>query len=474
MRAFRADRTREDSLFAFSLRDLLPEDSDVFLFCELVQEIDTARFDAVYSDVGEKPIDPRLMLRTILYGLCNGIVSGYKLESACRYDNRFIVLSGDQRPDRRTFDRFFGRHAESMPQFFRDVVRLAQACDLVGLGRLAIDGTKLKANTSKHKAMSYDYMIKAVEKLEEELATLRKSIASENHENATIDGRIPEEIARREKRLAKIQAAKNRLEIDAQAKGKAVPDGKAQKSFNDLDALPISNKGKDFFFGYNAQAAVDEKSQIVTAVTLHPSCNDTKGLKSVLEESIENCQASPEEVLADAAYGKDAENFAYIESTGSTPVIATGKGECDGVSPAADALEYDAERDVYRCPKGKLVFDEGKNEDGGREVKIPPGFCSGCPFAANCPLFSERGRSVRVPPEKHRAARKANSERMKTDEGKASYRRRKAIVEAPFGNVKWNRGFRLYVKGQQKAYVRILMAFAAHNVGKIVKAKMAA
>ena len=474
MRAFRNDNTDSNSLFGFNVRDFLPSDSDVFLFCDLVLNLDLSMFDGAYSSVGEKPIDPALMLRTILYGLCYGVVSGNKLATACRYDSRFVVLSGDQRPDRRTFDRFFIRHAGAMPDFFQSVVRLAQASGLVGLGRLAIDGTKIKANTSKHKAMSYGYMLKAVETLETELSALREAISSENSEEATMDGRVPKEIARREKRLEAILAAKHRLEDEAHRKNLDKPEDNTQKSFNDLDALPINNKGKEFLYGYNAQAAVDERSQIVTGVTLHDSCNDTHGLASVLRQSIENCQQSPKQVLADAAYGKDAANYSIIEDAGATPVIATGRGESEGRITLADLLEYDAEHDKYLCPAGRVFLNESSSGDGGKEVKLEKEFCGLCPLRAECPFFCKQGRSVKVPPEKHRAARLANAARMNTEEGKADYRRRKAIVEPVFGNIKWNRGFRLYVKGREKVYARILVAFAAHNISKIVKAKMAA
>jgi len=350
MTSFRVDKTKSDVLFAFNVRELIPEDSDVFLFCDLLHSLDLTEFYNVYSDVGEKPIDPEIMLRTILYGLCYGIVSGNKVSAACKYDTRFMVLSGCQYPDRRTFDRFLIRHAKAMPNFFKQIVKLAQESGLVGLGRLAIDGTKFKANTSKHKAMSYGYMVKAVEKLDQELALLRKSIECENHEEATLDGRIPEEIRLREKRLSKIQAAKKRLEKEAEEKNLKVPESKAQKSFNDLDALSISNKGKDFFYGYNVQAGVDEKSQIVMGVTLHNSCSDTHGLQPVLEESLNNCDGTYNQVLADAAYGKEASNYFAIEAKGSISVIATGKGESEGDTICSDIPEYDEAQEEYRCP----------------------------------------------------------------------------------------------------------------------------
>ena len=245
------------------MRELVAENSDIWLYVDLFDRLDIETFYADYVSQGQPGIDPRLMIRTIFYGLAHGIVSGRKLAESCRNEVRYMVLSGEQRPDFRSFHRFVERHHERLLALFVQVVRLAQSMGLVSLGRIAIDGSRIKGNTSKNKAMSYGRMQQAVDKIKDELAVLRAQLAQENstQDKAQLDS-LPREIALREIRLEKIEAAKKALEEEA--KGAAV-DQKAQKSFHDLEAMPMAKVGHEFKYGYNVQAAVDEQSQIIVA-----------------------------------------------------------------------------------------------------------------------------------------------------------------------------------------------------------------
>lgn len=260
------------------------------------------------------------MIRTIFYGLAHGIVSGRKLAEACRNEVRYMVLSGEQRPDFRTFHRFVERHHERLLALFAQVVQLAQNMGLVSLGRIAIDGSRMKANTSRHKAMSYGRMQQAVDIIKEELAALRAQLASENSsQDKDWRDSLPREIVLRESRLAMIEAARKALEEEA--KGELV-DSKAQESFNDLEAMPMAKVGHEFKYGYNAQAAVDEHSQIIVAAELHDNPQDSRALPMMLDKVEENCGKNADEVLADSGYQSDA-NLLAAESKGSTPYIAS-------------------------------------------------------------------------------------------------------------------------------------------------------
>lgn len=152
---FRTDLTEQPQIFAFTVRDLVAADSDVWLYVDLFDRLDLAAFYADYVSQGQAGIDPKLMIRTIFYGLAHGVVSGRKLAEACRNEVRYIVLSGEQQPDFRTFHRFIERHHERLLALFAQVVQLAQRMGLVSLGRIAIDGSRIKGNSSKHKAMSF-------------------------------------------------------------------------------------------------------------------------------------------------------------------------------------------------------------------------------------------------------------------------------------------------------------------------------
>jgi len=462
---FREDKSISNRMFAFSVRDFLTDDSDVHLYLDLFDSLDLEDFVMDYSSQGEAAIHPALMLRTIFYGLTHGVVSGRKLALACRFDSRFLVLSGEQMPDARTLQRFLDRHEKRIPSLFGQVVKLAEKMGLVKLGSIAVDGSKFKANTSRHKAMSYGRMVSTMEAIKLELAELRRSLASENA--AEFDEvKLTGEIARREVRLAKIKAAKERLEIEAAEKNETV-DEKKQKSFNDLDALANYNKKNGMNYAYNVGAAVDENSQIIVACELHDNCSDQDSLVPLVDATVETLGAAPESCLADAGFNKP-ENIAALEERGIRPVIAPGKGEDDVEPSALECLRYDHEREKWRCPKGKLVPEAPATKS--RRILAPPeGFCIACPKRKTCPLFEKQGRRISLPPEKLRAALQRNAERLRTTEGKALYKRRKAIVEPVFGNIK-NKGMRILVKGKRKVTTRVKVFAIAHNIEKLVGA----
>ena len=466
---FRSDLTQQAQIFAFSVREFVPEDSDTWLYIDLFDRLDLAAFLNDYVSQGSPGIDPKLMLRTIFYGLAHGIASGKKLAEVCRSDVRYLVLSGDQRPDVRTFHRFLERHHERIEALFVQVVRLAQKMDLVSLGRIALDGSRLKGNTSRHKAMSYGRMQQAVEKIKQELAALRRHTAEENASSlgSTPDA-LPREIALRERRLAKICAGLKALEDEA---GAAAPAASAPKSFNDLEAMPMAKAGQAFIYGYNGQVAVDEKAQIIVAAELHDNPQDSQALPGMLDKVQENCRANAGEVLADAGY-QSGDNLLATEGHGSTPYIAAARGEDAAGVSVAEQVEATGESHAYLCPAGKELPIETKRADGRTIVKITEDFCRGCPQQGSCPLYkkSRNFKTITIPAENERQARVRNLSRLREAAGKEIYRRRKAIVEPVFGNIKSNKGLRILVKGVRKVGLWWKMAATAHNLEKMVGA----
>ncbi|MHB1426263.1 MAG: transposase, partial [Gemmataceae bacterium] len=198
-------------------------------------------------------------------------------------------------------------------------------------------------------------------------------------------------------RLARIEAAKKALEEEAEG---GEPEKKAQKSFADHDALPLGGKG-GFIYGYNAQAAVDEASQILVAAELHDSAADSQALPEILDKVEDLCGKTPDEVLADAGY-MSAANVADVEERGVTPLIAPGKGEqMDGVSLAEQLTPTSIPGD-YLCPAGKPVPVKSRRGDGSTELKLPGRFCNNCPLRDTCRLYPKRGKSFKVPAEADR------------------------------------------------------------------------
>ncbi len=467
---FRVDKTNANGLYGFTVRDFVPDTSDVNLYLDLRDALDLDDFVMDYETSGQSAVHPSLMLRTIVYGLTHGIVSGRKLATACKFDNRFLVLSGEQMPDARTFQRFLVRHADRIPGLFVQVVQLAQEMGLVKLGTIAVDGSRFKANTSRNKAMSYGRMVTAVEALEHELAQMRKSLEEANSvemDEVVLKG----EIAHREKRLATIRAAKERIEMEKQGQ---VIDLKTQKSFNDLDALPCYTKQNGMSYVFNMTTAVDEESQIIVGCESHANTNDQDSIVPILDAVKEATGKYPENCLADAGF-KKPENLSAMEDRDILPFVATGKGEETNSKTCLESVVYDEGGDRFRCPKGKIIPEA--EQEGIRRILAPPkGFCIGCSKTATCPLFEKQGRGVTLPPEKARAAAARNLERMRSAQGKAKYKNRKAIVETPFGNMK-NKSIKIFVTGKDKVRIHFKLFAIAHNVekmiGKMAKAKAA-
>lgn len=463
---FRDDRTLTPELFASTPRDWVSRDSDAWLYIDLFEELDLREFSTDYSKQGEEAVHPELMLRTIFYGLTHGVVSGRKLEEACHFDNRYIVLSGNQRPSYRTFYRFLIRHEERLNHLFVQVVRLAQQMGLASLGKVAIDGSRFKASTSRSKAMSYKRMQEAVEQLNEELKKLKEDLAVENGREKTSHS-LPEEIQRREKRLAKIQAAKAALEKEAG--GEAV-DPKAQKSFADHDALPMAKPKDGFMYGYNCQAAVDADHQIIVAAEIHDNAADTGALISTVDKVEENCGSLPDQLLADAGY-RSTENLEKINDRELDAYIATGKGEFNPERSYLEALTFNVERDSYECPAGKQIPAERKRKDGSRVLDFRNNFCSGCSQIDTCPLKSKQNKTMRVPEEKQRNLLVVHQTKMRSETGRRIYRLRKVIVEPVFGNLK-NKGMRITVRGTKRVQRWWKMACTAHNIEKIISSTL--
>ena len=241
---FQTDRTVQPSLFAFSHWDLVSGDSDVWLYMDLFSVLDLSDFEAAYEFQGQAAKEPQLMLQVLFYGLTHGIVSGRKLQAFCRNDNRFIVLSGNLRPDRRTFDRFIKRHNDRFKKLFVQVVRLSQRMGLVSLGRIAIDGSKFKGAADK--AMAYGSMDRAIVHIEDNLVKLKQELAQANNEEATdLEDKLSNELVRQEVRRHRIAAAKAAIDEDfARRKSTGYLAFKLAKNFCDGCQAPCMAYGK--------------------------------------------------------------------------------------------------------------------------------------------------------------------------------------------------------------------------------------
>src|SRR3989454_7916394 len=300
----------------------LPEGDLVFFLLDAVPRVDLRRFYAPYEHEtrGAPPFDPAMMVCLLLYAYCVGVFSSRKIALACERNLAFIAIVGQERPDFRTISDFRKLHLEAFTDVFVQVVRLAGEAGLVKLGNVSTDGTKIQGNASRHKAMSYGYMTKAVERLREEIETLvTQAYKQDEAEEAALGSRrgdeLPAELARREDRLAMIEAAMQRLEARAKAdadaerqrraeaeaerqrtgqkrRGKApkpvadAPTDKAQSNFTDPELHIMQTNNKGWEYCGNAQASVDEACQIILACDVTNASNDTQQAEPVAQATL--------------------------------------------------------------------------------------------------------------------------------------------------------------------------------------------
>jgi transposase len=297
----------------------LPEDDLVFFLLDVVPQLDLSKIHAAYQDEtrGAPPFNPAMMTCLLLYSYCVGVFSSRKIALACERSLAFLAIVGADRPDFRTISLFRKNHLDAFADVFVQVLRLAHAAGLVRLGTIAVDGTKIQGNASRHKAMSYGSMTKEVGRLRAEIDTLLKQAETVDAEDDAVLGtrrgdELPEELRRRQDRLAVIEAAMKRLEAEARATAEAekqrreeaeterqrsgtkrrgrergpiveTPSDKAQTNFTDpeLSIMKTANKGWDYCG--NAQASVDGAFQIIVACEVTAECNDKQQAEPMAE-----------------------------------------------------------------------------------------------------------------------------------------------------------------------------------------------
>jgi transposase len=415
----------QDLLLPPSLRDWLPEGHLVFFVSDLVDQLDLAAITSVYEqeDRGYPPYHPVMMTKLLVYAYCVGVFASRKIQGRLMEDVAFRVLAAGNAPDFRTIADFRQRHLTALQGFFEQVLRLARELGAPRVGRVALDGTKIKANASKHKAMSYGRMPEKQRQLRDEV---RQLLAQAEAADATDDAAygsdqqgddLPADLQRRESRLARIREAKRALEARAKAEAAAAgqspdtakPDSKSQYNFTDPESRIM--KGPDGFVqAYNAQVAVDQL-QLIVGQAVTQETNDKRQLIPMIATIARQSGDTPTEVLADAGYCSD-ENLAAIADTGIDAYISTRKQQ-HGERPGP-------------CPRGPL-----------------PSTATGV----------------------ERMARK-----LLTKAGAAIYARRKAMAEPVIGQIKQARGFRAFLlRGLRKVQAEWSLVCTTHNIVKLYR-----
>lgn len=336
-KTFRPYVPEQDFLLPPSLREWLPADHLAYVVSELVDQLDLSAILAPYEreERGDPPSHPVMLTKVRLYAYSVGVFSSRKIQRRLSEDIAFRVLAADNHPDFRTIADVRQRHLAALDGRFVQVLRLAREAGAVRVGRVGIDGSKVRANASKHRAMSDTRMVEKERLLEQEGHHLLTQAEAADAQEDTRYGRdrrgdeLPEELRRRETRLARIREAtrvlQERAEVQATTAGRdpaaATPQDQAQDTFTDPESR--IRKGPDgFVHAYHAQIAVEATSQLMVGHAVTQEGNDTQPRVPMIETVVAQAGDSPEEVLADSGDCSDA-NLEQVEARGSDAFVAT-------------------------------------------------------------------------------------------------------------------------------------------------------
>jgi len=429
-KTFRPYEPEQPFLLPASLKEWLPADHLAYFISDVVDQLDLAEIMDSYEreERGYPPYHPRMMVKVLLYAYCIGVPTSRKIAGRLEEDIAFRVLAANNTPDFRTISDFRKDHLKALAGLFLQVLKLCQKAGLVRLGHVALDGTKIKANASKHKAMSYKRMKEEEARLEREIGELLKNAEVTDKEEDRRYGKnkrgdeLPQELAFRESRLKKIREAREALEAEAkQAAEKnekkddqnGQPKDKDQRNFTDATSkiMPVSG-GKAFIQAYNAQAAVDSAKQIIVAAETNNKPTDKGQAEPMMAKVEENAGRLPNQMSADAGY------FSSETVTTLTKM--------------------------------------------GIDVYIPPNRISHTDFRQPSP----RGRIPSGLSVADRMRRK-----LKTKKGRQIYGLRKELPEPVFGQIKQVRGFRQFLlRGLEKVSGEWKVICTGHNLLKLFKA----
>ena len=468
------------SLFATNVFDLLTADHPCYVYEDIFEQLDTSSVEKLFSIRGQNAYHPRLIMAILIYAYSQGIFSSREIEKKCHEDLSFMFISRCNCPNFRVLSDFRKDNYEFFKDCFKQSALLAMEAGLASLGHVSLDGSKFKANTSKHKAMSYRRLKAKEKELTEEIeALIAKAAKCDEEEDEEYQDKsgyeIPEELRIKENRLAKIKEAKKALEKREKElnPGKEIDD-KKQISFADKDARIMGKKGA-FDYSYNGQISVDEDNQIIVGQHLTQNANDKQEVEPALKEIKETTGDLPDKMSLDNGY-MSGNNLEAFEDKEIDVYIATGKGEKKDQRAIEDSnrkikksdFTYNEDRDCFVCPAGKLLKLKSVNSDGKKLYQAVKAECDSCPYQARC-CTSKRGNSRTISTDDKEPLRWKMNKKMEQESSKEIYKKRKKIVEPVFGQIK-NNGFRGFsLRGYEKGSGEFSLACTVHNFKKIVK-----
>ena len=445
MKSFKSSNRNQPFLLPPSIQDWLPKEHLARFIVEIVEQLDLSKIESQYSGKGKEAYNPQVMLSLLFYGYATGVFSSRKIERATYDSVAFRYISANTHPDHDTIATFRKRFLKELSELFVQILSIAQEMGVLKVGKVSLDGTKVKANASKHKALSYAHATKLQKQLEDEVATLLKKAQSADNKEDNDGMNIPDEIARREDRLEIIKLAKEKIEQRANERhkqelqeyeakmkkredkekstGKKIggkkPQAPKSKEPNPTDQVNLTDEesrimpvsGGGYMQAYNAQASVEHDSRLIVHQHVTQNVNDKKEVLPTLKWFIDNPSLMPDAMLADAGYFSD-DNVKLCEDEMITPYISFGKEQHN--QPLEDRFQ-----EVLALPEDVTNIEKMKH-------------------------------------------------RLQTKEGKEIYALRKSMIEPTFGIIKHVMGFRQFMlRGFEKAQGEWNLMCIAYNLKRL-------
>jgi len=468
-------------MFPANVFDLLPDDHECYLYHDLFQQIDTTVLENNYSHKGQNAYHPKLIVSILIYAYSRGVFSSREIERRCNEDLSFLYIAQMNCPNFRVLSDFRKDNADFFHNCFKQTVLLAMALGLASLGHISLDGSKFKASSSKHKAMSYGRLKEKEKELTQEIEALvsQANRCDKEEDKAYKDKtgyELQDDLKFKQGRLFKIQEAKDALEKREEElnPGKPIED-KKQISFADKDAR-IMGKNGHYDYAYNPQISVDEDNQMIVGQHVSQNANDKKELEPALEEVKKTTEQLPDKLSMDNGY-LSGDNLETAENSGVDTYVATHKGEKKNKIALEDSerklvksdFEYNETDNSFSCPGGQKLIMVSESKEGTRKYQGDSDICTNCPFKERC-CKSSKGAARTISTDDKEPLRLLMNQKMEEEDSKEIYKQRKVIVEPVFGQIK-NTGFRGFsLRGKKKVAGEFSLVCATHNLKKMIKA----
>lgn len=464
--ALREYSPNQKVMFWLPPRDVLPEDHLCFVIDEIVEQLDLSIFPDRVGTVGAPAYDSRLLIKVLFYGYATGTFSSRGLMKAVRENLVYTFLTRQQFPDFRTISDFRKDNLEAVKNIFVQIVRISREMGMIKLGRVAIDGTKLKANANKEKTYTEDELKEEIEEIEKALKEGVKIDEEEDNKHGRDNSgeEMPEELRKSYQRIEKLKSAIKELK------------SKGMERINLTDPDSKCMKVEKYEMNYNCQASVDDGEGIIISADVTMSPADQRQLKPQVNQIEVNTGKLPEKLSADAGY-HSMDNLSYLEDKSIDGYIPdmdqarAKKHKYKGKEQLFDKhkFRYVKEKDIYICPEGREIPKWRYHKK--QKVTIYRG--EGCENCISRGLCTRSKCGIRL------ISRYDNEEvleemriKMESEEGKGEYRKRGMIIEPLFGHFKENLKFRqFYCRGQRKVLGEFLLLCIGYNLKKIAMIK---